>query len=151
MVANPKKIIIRKPGWEIALSAFLADRRTCPFAWGTNDCCLFACDAALAITGMDLAADFRGHYTDRASAGAVIRAFCGGGVQELALKIARQFGIQQWPAVGLARRGDIVLFAQRRRWTLGVVSLNGYELLAPAAAGLARLPLSQSERAWRIG
>ena len=47
-----------------AADALIAERRLMPFARGTNDCCMFAADAVLAMTGRDLAADWRGTYSD---------------------------------------------------------------------------------------
>jgi hypothetical protein len=37
--------------------------RTQPFAYGSFDCCLFAADVVLAMTGVDYAASFRGYDT----------------------------------------------------------------------------------------
>lgn len=34
-------------------------RRSVPFAWGSNDCRLFAADAVQAMTGVDHAAELR--------------------------------------------------------------------------------------------
>ncbi|WP_052262318.1 DUF6950 family protein [Pseudoalteromonas luteoviolacea] len=34
-----------------------------PFAWGKFDCCLFVADWLLARNGVDVAQDFRGHYS----------------------------------------------------------------------------------------
>ena len=50
----------RREDWPERLLAFARSRERQPFVWGTNDCALFAADAALAMTGHDFAAPFRG-------------------------------------------------------------------------------------------
>src|ERR1700743_3011421 len=80
-----------------------------PFAWGKQDCCLFAADGVQAITGVDIAEDFRGKYTDQASAFALIESITGGTtVVDGAAFCATKFGMQEWKAPLCARRGDLV-------------------------------------------
>lgn len=57
----------RVEDWPERLAAFIEQRRKMPFAWGSNDCALFAADAVCAITGVDLGEPFRGRYDDEAS------------------------------------------------------------------------------------
>ena len=57
---------------------FLEQRARRPFAWGVNDCALFAADGIRAITGVDIAADFRGKYSDEAGAMAAVKEVAGG-------------------------------------------------------------------------
>lgn len=54
--------IRRLPDWRPRLSAYLERVRRRPFAYGTHDCTLFAAGAVEAMTGVDLAVDFRGRY-----------------------------------------------------------------------------------------
>jgi hypothetical protein len=42
----------RAPGWESRLLTVVEHAALCPFAWGTNDCCLFALRCAEAVTGL---------------------------------------------------------------------------------------------------
>lgn len=58
--------------YSAALAAFLAEQRDIPFVWGASDCCLFAADWALAVTGDDPAGDLRGGYDNAANAWRVI-------------------------------------------------------------------------------
>lgn len=146
-----KPMIARIENWEFELERFLNERRSKPFAWGSNDCCLFACDAVSAITGIDLAASFRGKYASAAKAYKVIRTFAGGGLRELADKVAEQHAIAAHEFPLLARRGDVALFETAHGATLGIVALNGAEIWAPDCAGLAAVALMRCSRAWRIG
>ena len=61
--------LTKKEHWDTrAFNQYLLDKKDSEFAWGENDCCLFAANSILAITGTDIADDFRGKYTDEASA-----------------------------------------------------------------------------------
>ena len=69
-MSEPIPTLKRVSNWPAALDQFLADHRDLPFTWGTNDCCLFTCDAIVALTGIDLAAELRrcggaGHIAGR--------------------------------------------------------------------------------------
>ena len=72
-----------------------------PFAWGSNDCCLFAADWVLAATGRDIAADYRGRYSTALPALRFVEV--GGGVEAM---IERAGGTPVHPS--LARRGDVI-------------------------------------------
>lgn len=72
-----------------------------PFAWGSNDCCLFAADWVLAATGRDIAADYRGRYQSALPALRFVKD--GGGVEAM---IERAGG--QPIDSKLARRGDVI-------------------------------------------
>jgi uncharacterized protein DUF6950 len=56
------------------LAEFLSAALARDFAWGRHDCMLFAADWALALTGRDPAAPWRGTYSDEAGARAIIQA-----------------------------------------------------------------------------
>jgi len=65
--------MMRKPHWEKHLAEWHRVAETRPFLWGKSDCCLTACDAVLAITGIDPARDLRGLCSDRRGAIRVVR------------------------------------------------------------------------------
>jgi hypothetical protein len=121
--------------------------------WGANDCALFAADAIEAMTGVDIAADFRGKYHDEASALALIHSITGGStVADAAAYCAAQHGLVEWtqpdpgtpgsrlPAPLLARRGDLVVLPDAGRIIAGVVHLNGRDVAVVGEAGLKRIP-----------
>jgi hypothetical protein len=83
------------------LARFIEERRRMPFAWGSNDCCLFAADWVLASTGRDIAADYRGRYSTALPALRFVET--GGGVEAM---IERAGGALVHPS--LARRGDVI-------------------------------------------
>lgn len=117
------------------------------FQYGIQDCGLFVAGAIEAMTGIDVAAELRGHYSNRTQAYDAIRRVCGRRrMDTIADHLAAQFGIAEiQPA--FAQRGDAV---QCKTGRLGIVAMHGTEILTPYKDGLLRLPLSHAERAWHI-
>jgi uncharacterized protein DUF6950 len=133
--------------WEIRLSDYILEERGKPFKYGETDCALFACGAALVMTGVDLAADFRGRYDSDLSAARAIIAFTNGGTfEDLAAKVAEQFGLEEVKPL-FAQRGDIVLVPNDARKALAIVDLDGWNVIGP---GPRSYELSDVVRAWRV-
>lgn len=135
--------------WPGALAAFIDDRMYRPFAWGRNDCVLFAADAVLAITGHDFAAKSNRLYRTAQGAVAVLRRL--GVVDVAALAEKALSGPQRVAAtrVSFARRGDV-----------GLTELDGRKMLAiagsgiwmgPGGDGMAFVKPERILRAWAIG
>ncbi len=135
------------------LHAFLSARATAPFAWGSNDCALFAADAIQAFTGTDIAAEFRGRYTDRASAFALIRQVTGKGtVADAAAWCAERHGLAEYPNPRFAQRGDLVIVdvaSDDGTELAGLVHTNG-QVVTVSEKGPLLLPISKAVRAWKI-
>src|SRR5437016_3082153 len=98
----------RVKNWESKLEETLDWAQLRTFDWGRWDCCLFAADCVLAITGVDIAADFRGKYSSEQSAYELI------GLPEsrtLSDFVAQQMPRYDAPEVmpNFAQRGDLVL------------------------------------------
>ncbi|WP_420239268.1 DUF6950 family protein [Telmatobacter bradus] len=129
---------------------FLLERAKVPFAWGSNDCALFAADGILANTGVDIAADFRGKYTDEAGALAAIKAITGGTtVADAAAWCAQKHGLAELAHPLTARRGDLVVFeGQTGSLVAGLVHLNGSSLVSVGEAGLYQFSIRRVKRAW---
>jgi hypothetical protein len=72
---------------------YVRDHGSEPFAWGERDCCLWVCDWIKDRRGVDPAARLRGCYHDEAGAIACWSDF--GGLQVLALTLAKEAGLQQ--------------------------------------------------------
>jgi hypothetical protein len=92
---------MRLPDIAAELARFIEERRNQPFAWGSNDCCLFAADWVARATGRDPAAHYRGTYSSGIGAQRIIDK--AGGILEL----ARELGLNS-TQIGLARRGDVI-------------------------------------------
>jgi len=142
--------MIRFNDWPERLQEVVAEAQDKRFEWGSHDCALFAMNVVFALTGEDLAISFRGKYrTARGAAGQMIR-FAGGGVEEMADKMAEMHDIKETP-VAFARRGDVVLIdIESVGPALGIV-LGQDATFVSLASGLTRRPLLECRRAWRIG
>jgi hypothetical protein len=131
----------RRDNWPDLLAAYIEERRNAPFAWGSNDCCLFAADWVELCTGKDYAETWRGSYSS--GLGAVRILDEAGGVEALvdALRLHRVAPQQ-------ARRGDIVAQQAGGGITLGICI--GPTTVFVAKTGLVFMPISNIETAWRI-
>lgn len=147
----------RLEGWEARLGALIEEARTRPFAWGTQDCCAFACAAVEAITGQDFYKDFRGRVNGQRDALRALEPF--GGVEQAFTRYAGT-PVQGWEG---ARRGDVVLLPigpcgnagrdGRGGWigpALAVVDLSGLRACAPGMAGLSFVPVRSAVRHWVV-
>ena len=139
----------RLQDWPERLASYLAEVELRPFQWGTHDCALHVCNAVEAMTGTDMAHDFRGKYSNVGGAERAMRKFAGGGLEALACKMAQQHELDEvWPL--RAGRGDVALFDTEQGATLGIVSTNGMTVVAIALTGAVAVPLTACRRAWRI-
>lgn len=130
---------LRLPDWQMRLAALVDGRAGQPFEWGARDCCLWAADAVLAVTGHDPAAPLRGAYASALQAGRVLR---GTSIEALAEKA---LGDEILPA--LAQAGDVGLVVGEEGPAL--VVQGGDAWLAQAAVGLAVVRPDAVTRAWR--
>jgi hypothetical protein len=128
--------------WPTLLATFLLERHKQPFAWGVNDCCLFAADAVHTITGVDPAPEFRGHY--RTAIGAK-RALIRYGAGEIKPTFDAKFG-ELKPRL-TAQRGDIALLNIDGNYVVGVVFGTIYVV---SQTGLLQLPLNKALGIWSI-
>lgn len=144
----------RHENWDTEhLEKFLLDRAHMPFEWGINDCALFAADSIEAITGVDIASDFRGKYQDEATAMKSIQDITGvenGTVEDAAEYCAKKNGLQELKHPLTAWRGDLVVVIDAGRVISGIVHLNGRHVVAVGEKGLKRLPITAIKRAWRV-
>ena len=138
--------IRRYSDWPRRLEMFIEYRKTIPFRWGKNDCCLFAADAIESMTGVDLAREFRGTY--KTELGAMRHLLKEGSVFGIACRIARNAGIK--PCAGaMAGRGDVV-YVKGEQHALGVVGLSGDSIWILTVDGLGQVPLSRAVCGWHI-
>lgn len=140
----------RRAGWPAALAAFLAQRENRPFNWYDFSCALFGADWVLDLTGVDLAAEYRGPRTKRAAL-ARLKKISGGGVVEAA---TRALG-EPLAVPALARRGDIAAVPVDEDGCevmfLGIVDPSGAQVAIGLREGLARVPLTMAVKAWAVG
>jgi hypothetical protein len=135
--------------WPTRLHDYLQSALRRPFDWGSHDCALHVCNAVLAITGVDMAADFRLSYSNVGAAAKAMRAYAGGGLEDLVDKMAAAHALKEI-SPKLARRGDVVLFDTEHGATLGIVGLDGATAHAVGMQGATGVPVLKCRRAWRV-
>ncbi len=102
------------------------------------------------MTGVDPAHEFRDNYASRGEAYRSIEAATGAkSVQAIVASITAKLQMPEIP-VPCAQRGDVVLVQRARDFSLGLVALNGREIVVCRARGLCRIPMSHAIRAWRV-
>ena len=132
---------------------FIKDNTNTPFKWGEHDCALYAANGIQAMTGVDIASDFRGLYTDEATAAAAIEKVTGiknGSVEDAAAYCANKYGLTEWQHPLMAQRGDLVVVEDAGRVIAGLVHLTGRHISAAGENGLKRLQITAIKRAWHV-
>ena len=141
---------IKNGGWVRAYHSFLLGDANTAFKWGEHDCALFAANGIKSMTGIDIADDFRGKYSDEAGAFEQIKSVTGGKtVADAAAHCAQKYGMTEWKHPKCAQRGDLVVFeAPSGALVAGLVHLNGRHIISVGENGLYRFPISKVVRAW---
>ncbi len=132
----------RKTDWFNNLTALIEDRRNTPYRLGTNDCCTFAADAVLAMTGNDPAKDVRGTYSTPEQAEAIIES--NGGHAGL---LTKYLGESKGP--NCARRGDLVTFITPNG-TDSIGVCLGTTFACPGDDGLNIFDIQRAIRSWQV-
>lgn len=125
---------------------FWFEKSKLPFDWERNNCCLFAADWAVKLTGIDPAARWRVELNSPIAALRIMNNE--GGVERLA---ETTFAKYNWPSVNvrLAARGDIVLGAPPDgAAALGVCA--GLSSWFVAKEGIVNYPTLSCQRAWKL-
>ena len=131
---------MRLHDWALRLESLIDDRLHTRFSFCQHDCCMWACDVVLAVTGRDPVADLRGTYSTEEEAAAVMEA--GGGLAAMA---EARFGPEIKPLAAAA--GDVGIIDT----DLGpaLVACGGATWLAASGFGVVAVDQSQVLRAWR--
>jgi hypothetical protein len=133
--------LTRLRDWQSRLDRCLHERRTIAFAWGSNDCALFAAACVEAETGQDLAADLRGYASETAALRIIAEH---GGLEAI---VTARLGKPVSPM--LARVGDVGLVRVQAGECLAVC--GGYHWHAPGPTHMEILPMDAARVAWRVG
>lgn len=135
----------RHEDWPRCLDEAIAVARVQPFAWGRHDCCLFAADCVVAMTGEDPAAAWRDRYDNADDGYALLTERHRG---DLAAAVDAVLGLRL-PGPAFAQRGDVVLIDTSNGLALGVCA-GRHHLIPAKPVGLVPFRLSQALAAWRI-
>lgn len=132
----------RLPDWRMRLEICMAATAAAPFDPGSVDCSLASADAVLAMTGVDLAADFRGRYTTLKGGFKKLRK---AGYADIATFMAAH--LDEIP-VAFGQIGDIAVINTPEGPALGVV--QGSRIYVRNRERLATLSLLQASRMFRL-
>ena len=132
---------MRFEDWPERLGRIVEDAHR-PFVWGEHDCCLFAANVVLELTGRDYAAELRGTYSSAKSAARVLKWL--NGVRGIA---GNALGAEIPPLT--AHRGDIVLIHTAEHGDTLAVCV-GAHCVAPGVDCLVHVPMSLAVAAWRV-
>ena len=128
--------------WRRRLSDVIEERRRVPFT-EENNCALFMADCVAAMTGVDLAADYRGKFKSLAEAIILLRK---AGYADLCEFLTQH--LDEIPPA-LARAGDVMAFpTEQTGWAGGIV--NGERVTVMSEAGLGTVSRDLAARAFRI-
>ena len=133
---------MRHSDWKVRLAQYLGDIARAPFEPGVNDCALFAAGAVAAMTGLDLAADWRGKYATLEAGLALLKT--AGHADHTALAALHFEEIN--PVFGAP--GDIAVVEGPQGETLGIFQGAGIYVLTTERLGV--LPMSFAHRAFRV-
>ena len=132
----------RLADWPQRLAAYLEARQFAPFVWGSNDCCRFAADGVLAMTGHDYMASLRSQYTTPLQASRLLKKQ--DGLHKLTCK---QLG-QPLATTAVAGRGDVVLFDTPAGPALGLCV--GAQIVSAGINGTVFCSMSEALVAWGV-
>ena len=153
---TPPAALVRRHDWQLQHELFARARARAPFAWGLNDCAIFAADYVQAITGVDVAPDLRAHRTALEAARVVKaqRAQTRAGLYTNGLFALATARLGEPLPPTLAGVGDVVLVLQddvphAQRHLLAVC--NGGTCMGPGKLGIAHLGMHLAIAAWKVG
>jgi hypothetical protein len=135
----------RLPDWRVRLAEYLARTARASFRPGQHDCALFAAGAVHAMTGRDLAAEWRGTYRTLEAGQAALRR------QGYEDHLALAASLFPEVAPSFAQAGDLGVVPSDvpgEVGALGVVQGAGVYVLRPS--GLAVVRRLHLERAFRV-
>lgn len=140
----------RVDDWPSALASALVEGQRTPFAWGQNDCVLFAGTVAEALTGEDPFAAYRNRYATPKGALRIVKKRTAAGTLRAA--VTQELGAEI-PAIQ-AQRGDIVLIEVEPvagfGEALGVCD-GAQALFLTEPQGIVAYPMADIACAWPIG
>jgi hypothetical protein len=127
-----------------AVKNIIKDYKDKPFVWGENDCCLFAANSVLALTGKDLAEEFRGKYHTKRGAAIALKKHGFNSIEQL---LTAKLGSSIAPLT--ATYGDVALIENHQgELAAGIVFRSSVYCVSPQ--GLTQLPISTVIRVWRV-
>lgn len=139
--------LVRLPDWEPRLVAYLEAIAQRPFVYGQSDCFAFTKGAVLAMTGVDLFAEFDGAWGSRFGAMRVMRRRGYRGTLGAAHGLLDDLGLACVPEAQ-AQFGDIAAAPGDPEASIGIAGREGLILQGPD--GLVLIPPGHALCLWRL-
>lgn len=138
----------RLPDWRARFEAACDAMKTEPFSWGDNDCAAgLASRMVAAITGVDCAAAYRGHY---ASPEAGLKLMRGAGFANLGDMVASF--LPEYPEGPCrAKIGDLVAIPTDSAFGFALGIVNGERVFVLTEHGHGTVDLLDATRAFKVG
>lgn len=135
---------MKKLNWAVAFIQFTQSQKLTPFAWGSNDCVMFAADAVLLMTDVDPAKASRGKYKTETGAKKHLKAAYG------SLEEAWDGKLERLDNINFVQNGDVVLFDGELGKTSGIYWNGG--VFAPTMEGVRFIDEAHTHltAAWRV-
>ena len=130
---------MRLSDWEMQLSEYVLSKKSQPFEYGVNDCCLFAAGAVEVITGENPIPEFIGAYDSLKTSIKALKTL-GSGTLEKTMD-AKFTEIQ----IGYAQTGDLAF----HDGSIGVII--DADALFVSDDGLVRISRDNWTKAWSVG
>ncbi|WP_029723070.1 DUF6950 family protein [Sinorhizobium medicae] len=136
----------RLPGWRRRFEAAIDEIKARPFAWGEHDCGPgLAGRLALAMTGVDCAAQYRGAYD---SASGALRVMRDAGFDNLADLVA---SVLPEVHISAASIGDIAAVPDDTPFGYALGVVNGERIFVLKTDGVGTVDLLDATRAFKVG
>jgi hypothetical protein len=140
--------------WQASLDRYIAENHQRPFSYDPAlglDCCRFTFGAIRVQIGKPVGEQFADAYKTRREALETMLAYCGRPSLSMAIfKLFKECGFDATHP-NFAARGDAVLTPKPGGGEfLGILALNGKDVISVGENGLRRVPISIRCRSWRI-
>jgi len=135
---------MKKLNWTVAFIQFTQAQRSTTFAWGSNDCVMFAADAVALMTDVDPAKASRGKYKTESGAKKHLVAKYGD------LYKAWDSQLERLENIHFVQNGDVVVFDGALGLTSGIYWNGG--VFAPTMEGVRFMDETHNKllAAWRV-
>ncbi len=136
----------RRADWRLRYDACIESLRRRPLAWSETDCVIgLGAGVVEALTGVDLAAQWRGTYVDEAGALAAIAAAGADGLIDLVATMLPQIHPSE------AQIGDLVAVVAGGPIGFGLGAVNGERVFVMMPRGLGTVDLDLAVTGFRVG
>lgn len=136
-------MILRRIDWPQRLSTYINERRSMPYAYGTNDCGSFVVDGIAALTGR-LLVPMEDRPTSQFAAAKFLVPF-GGSVETWMDTLLGT----RLPTPKLAQRGDVVSFEAAGEFHLALVA--GTDAATPGESEILWVRRALWHAGWKVG